>query len=373
MATPTEFLIIGGGPAGSSTAIQLARRRREVVVVEETHYDRPRFGETLPSAANPVLDRLGLTVEALAMCGVRCPGSASAWGSGELRWNDAVFDPDGEGIHLDRLAFDRLLAGLAATAGADVRTGQTLRSCRRVGRIWAVTMSGPQGERELLASNLIDATGRASWPGRPSQRRAFDRQVALVQLYNLGDEARLDRRTWIEASPDGWWYSATLPGGRLAAAYFTDADLVRAPRRRRITRFADLLKRTRWTSERLHGALAASEPHVVSASTTIAVPMAGDGWITVGDAASTIDPLSSQGILYAITTGLAAAEALISADRNAALKRYVRAIVARFGADIKTRARFCRRERRWPDSVFWRRRNVTAAHALHAVYDARGA
>ena len=87
----------------------------------------------------------------------------------------------------------------------------------------------------------------------------------------------------------------------------------------------------------------------------------------MGDAASTIDPLSSQGILYAMTTGINAAEALLDADRVGALARFARAITARFRNDLATRAYFCRRERRWPDSPFWRRRTGPAAVPRPAI------
>jgi flavin-dependent dehydrogenase len=90
----------------------------------------------------------------------------------------------------------------------------------------------------------------------------------------------------------------------------------------------------------------------------MASPVAGDGWVAVGDAASTIDPLSSQGILYAMTSGLAAANALLDANPAEALKRYASALADRFHKDLTTRAHFCRRERRWSDRPFWQRRSL---------------
>jgi flavin-dependent dehydrogenase len=358
---PREFLIVGGGPAGTSAAITLGEAGRDVILVERTAYTEPRVGESLPPAANPVLDRLGLDPDALGACGTRCPGSASAWGEEQPHWNDSMFDPDGDGLHLDRAAFDRLLAARALTAGAEVNTGHSVMSCRRVGRAWLVTISGPDGIREVVASTLIDASGRMSWPGRPTRREAFDRQVAVVGLHELGKDARLDRRTWVESARDGWWYSAALPGGLLVAAYFTDSDLLDAPKGRRAGRFSELLSQTRWTRERLGGARPLGHLRVVAATSTIATPIAGDCWVAVGDAASTIDPLSSQGILHAITSGRNAADALSDPDRVGALARYAQVITARFRADLATRAYFCRREHRWPDSPFWQRRTDPAA------------
>jgi flavin-dependent dehydrogenase len=117
-----------------------------------------------------------------------------------------------------------------------------------------------------------------------------------------------------------------------------------------------LIRRTRWIDQRVHGAQLIYQPRVVAATSTISSPIAGDGWAAVGDAASTIDPLSSRGILNAITSGLGAAEALLVPDQRTALAQYAQAITTQFGNDLTTRAALCRRERRWVDSPFWRRR-----------------
>jgi flavin-dependent dehydrogenase len=172
----------------------------------------------------------------------------------------------------------------------------------------------------------------------------------------LTEAASLDRWTWVESAPDGWWYSAVLPRGRLMAAYFTDADLLDAPASRREERFTELLSRTRWTRERVCAARAPVPFQVVSASSTIATPLYGDGWLAVGDAASTIDPLSSQGILYALTSGLNAAAALLAPDRAAALARFAQEITAQLHDDLNIRVRFYQRERRWLDRPYWHRR-----------------
>ena len=352
----SEFLIVGGGPAGASAAIALATFGRKVVVVERSDYSGCRFGETLPPAANPVLDRLGLDRAALDNCGIRCPGTVSAWGGDSPYRNDALFDPAGDGLHLDRAAFDRLLAGRAAVCGVKLWTGCLVRSCRRIGNAWHVFVSRPDGHHKVVAANLIDASGRTPWPGRLSHRSTFDRQVAVVACFELDEATNIDRWTWVESAPCGWWYSAFLPGGRYVAAYFTDADLLAAPAGSRERRFNELLGQTHWTRRQACGARSLESLRVVPASSTLATPIVGDGWVAVGDAASTIDPLSSHGILYAITSGLNAAAALLAPDREAALARYAQEITAQFHDDLATRAQFYQRERRWLDSPYWHRR-----------------
>ena len=351
-----EFLIIGGGPAGSAAAIALAAAGREVVVVERTDYTGPRVGETLPPAANPILARLGLTSDPASSSHLRCPGTVCCWGHEDPYLNDFLFDPDGDGLHLDRAAFDAAMARKAANAGATVLVGCEVRSCCLAAVGWTVAISGPCGDRRFLVSTLIDAAGRRPWRGRPSRRRGFDRQVALVGTFEVQSSTAADRRTWIEAVHSGWWYSASLPDNRLAVAYFTDADLLDAPKGNRSARWGALLCETRLTRDRLRLGRPMGDLRVVAASSTIADPIVGNRYVAIGDAACTIDPLSSQGILDALFSGIDAAEALVAPNRSQAIRTYARGIVARFHNDLHTRQQFCQSERRWPDSPFWKRR-----------------
>ena len=354
---PVEFLIVGGGPAGATAAMVLAAAGREVVVVERTEYGSPRVGETLPPAASPFLARLGLTSDLASVGHVRCPGTICCWSHEQPYLNDFLFDPDGEGWHVDRAAFDAMLASKARDAGAEILIGHAVRSCRLEGGIWNVAIAGPNGNRCVQASHVVDAAGRRPWRGRPSRRRVFDRQIAVVALFGVAqDDRAADRRTCLEAVRSGWWYSASVPDHRRVAAYFTDADLLHAPAGRRSDVWATLLDETHLTRERVGPGRPPCELRVVAASSTIADPIVGERYIAVGDAASTIDPLSSQGILYALLSGVDAAEALLSPDRSHAALGYARGIAARFHVDLHTRQRFCQAERRWPDSPFWMRR-----------------
>jgi flavin-dependent dehydrogenase len=352
-----EFLVVGGGPAGSAAAMALAAAGREVVVVERTNYCGPRVGETLPPAANPILARLGLKdFLATASC-LHCPGTICSWGRPDPYVNDFLFDPDGAGLHLDRGAFDAALAAKAVEAGAEVLVGCEVRSCIQGECGWKVETAGPREDRQFLVSTLIDAAGRRPWLGRPSRRLAFDLQVALVGMFEInGCGHAVDRRTWIEAACSGWWYSASIPDKRLVVAYFTDADLLHAPIGNRSALWESLLRQTYMTGHRLRGTHPLCDLRVVGASSTIADPIVRAGYVAVGDAACTIDPLSSQGILDALISGLDAAKALVDPNRTQAVRLYAKRIAAGFRDDLRTRQQFCRSEGRWPDSPFWRRR-----------------
>ena len=70
------------------------------------------------------------------------------------------------------------------------------------------------------------------------------------------------------------------------------------------------------------------------------------------------DPLSSQGIYKALKSGIQAAQAVrdhLSGDSGAFLK-YASELEEHFDRHLGARAYYYARERRWPDSLFWKRR-----------------
>ncbi len=135
LAYPSAYdvAVLGGGPAGAATALELARRGRSVVLLEATRFDGPRVGETLPPEANPLLRRLGVWDAFLASGPLESPGIVSVWGSPRPSETDFIANRHGPGWHVDRNAFDALLCAAAADAGADVRTGTRALRCTRVG------------------------------------------------------------------------------------------------------------------------------------------------------------------------------------------------------------------------------------------------
>ena len=83
-----DVIVLGGGPAGTATAIALAGFGWSVIVLERSHYESTRIGETLPPEVKRPLTALGMWERFLADGPVGSPGIASAWGQAELYDND---------------------------------------------------------------------------------------------------------------------------------------------------------------------------------------------------------------------------------------------------------------------------------------------
>ncbi|MYW03003.1 oxidoreductase, partial [Streptomyces sp. SID3343] len=175
-----------------------------------------------------------------------------------------------------------------------------------------------------------------------------------------GGEPDTDASTLVEAGADGWWYTALLPAGRRLIAHFTDADLP-AARPTDPARFRDLVAATTHVAAR-----AARHPFPsdlvlrrAPAHGAHLDPACGDGWIAVGDAAAAFDPLSSQGILTALYTGLTAGHTVDECLRGTpAGNAYRDRIAAVVTAYRRNRRHAYATERRWPNHPFWQRRQL---------------
>jgi flavin-dependent dehydrogenase len=265
------------------------------------------------------------------------PGIVSVWGRETPYNNDFVFNPFGPGWHLDRARFDRILAEAARAAGATMVTGRVSAVSYEQG--WMVEAMTAAGAIVVRAKFLVDATGRRGWPGRQAYpRRAYDRLVAFAGILDDSRSATdSDQRTLIEAVSDGWWYCAPVPGNRMVAVFFTDSNLAIAGRCGPAPQLDTLLALAPpHITERVRGYRLACAA-TFSANGTLAERVCGANWIAIGDAACTFDPLSSQGVMHALQSALAAAGAILQsgAERERALNNYRHSIERSFEKYLK--------------------------------------
>jgi flavin-dependent dehydrogenase len=364
-----RVFIVGGGPAGAAAALSLARTGLTPVVLEAQPEPELKVGECLPPSVNPLLERLGL-VDTVSRVGLPSHGNRYVWGSAEPSERDFIFGAAGVGWQLDRRKFEEELAAAAIQAGTDWRYGRRLVGCsleEHGGQRLAV--KSEKGLEIYRADFVIDASGRAARLARllGRQRIRYDRLVgvsAYLQRESGGDRRAEDSRTLVEAAEEGWWYSAPLPGGRLIAAYMTDADLVGLPPSRRQDVWSALLDAAPHTRERIRqGSYRASTaPRILGAQTSRLSAVVGVAWLAAGDAAVTYDPLTSHGITAALGSGLCAGAA--AADylngRHRALSEYASLVDRAFAQYLILHHDRYLGERRWPDSIFWRRRHMHA-------------
>jgi flavin-dependent dehydrogenase len=365
-----DVVVVGAGPAGSVAALNLAPTR-SVLLIEQRPAGLVRVGESLPPAAGRLLADMGLLDAFLAEGHEPAYGNRAVWGSHIASETDFLRDPNGHGWHLDRARFDAWLRRKAVERGAMLIMPGRAAAIGEDGRCWRLHVSSERGTVNIAAHMIVDAGGRTAPFARrfgARRQRLGDRLVCAWMLGAAGTGAARSTGagagfSTVEAVEDGWWYTAPVPGGRRVVALFTDADLPAARLAR--DRAALLAGAGRATAIRdvLAGGFTPQSGGVAAAHNTALDKCAGPNWIAAGDVTISFDPIASQGLLHALFTGLAAAEAADRAlagnpDGAAGYRRVIdrvkRVYLQRWAACYGM-------ETRWEQAPFWRRRSEIAA------------
>ncbi|WNG37144.1 FAD-dependent oxidoreductase [Archangium violaceum] len=297
----TEVCVIGGGPAGSAFARELARRGHRVLLVERHAFPRLHVGESLTPGVWPLLEALELREAVIASGFLPATEARVRWTDDETRVARArASEP---GLAVDRGRFDALLLGAAKAVGVTVLQPATASEPRRLARGWEVSVSS--GDRALLvrARFLADASGRAFVLGGQKEPTSA-RTLALYGYWHCAPVNHAETR--VEAARAAWFWGSHLPGGLFNAMAFVDPELLRQ-RGVRKPGLEGFYLELMAGSELLHGLKDARRmgPVIACDATSYADPEPiDDTCIKLGEAGFGIDPLSSSGVQKALQTAL---------------------------------------------------------------------
>jgi 2-polyprenyl-6-methoxyphenol hydroxylase-like FAD-dependent oxidoreductase len=360
--TDFDVLIAGAGPAGCATAISLGRFAPKLRVgLIGAAPSGARIGETVPPQIKPLLDHLGLWPAFAAEEHAPSYRTLSAWGGPALLSNEFLFHTQQVGWRLDRARFDAMM--LRGATRAEHIAGKVTK-IEPQNDAWRVRLDDGAIH---TARAVVDATGRAAALARLNGLRAkrFDR---LVACFVFCDNQSGDGDLTIEAVRDGWWYAAALPDQRRVVAFMSDADIVRRLRMGERERFMRALGEAGHIRAAAGCADPIGSPQFAGAGSQLVTCDAAQTFVCTGDAASCFDPVSGQGIVKALRSGVFASYALadwVERGDGAGLRRYAAFVASEFAAYRDTLRDYYTQEGRWPDSLFWKRRRAEAATRRH--------
>ncbi len=351
-----DIVVIGAGPAGSLTAMILARQGCRVAVFDRKRLGSFSVGETLPPQAARLLADLGLLKRFVSQGHRRSPGIVSAWGSADPLATDYLFSANGDGWHIDRSAFNQLLREAAIGAGAKFFEETLIEACVPSGRGWTLHAVGSECDCQIL----VDAAGRHPSSKLPHPSRlVYDRLISVVGLTTANGDGRHvpSDYTLVESVKDGWFYSALLPSGNYIVTFTTDADIYAASRAACSAYLNEELRGAPLTRARIQEFPKGTK--AFSAVTMRRKRVAETNWIAVGDAARSYDPLSGLGVWSAMNGALKAAVVIQGMRREnpQSVEGYNTRHQKAFTSYWERHAAYYALENRWPESPFWARRH----------------
>jgi len=318
-----DAVVVGAGPAGSATALQLARAGARVLLLDRARFPREKpCSEYLSPESTRVLERLGRDVlgAVAAASPARLTGMKVVAPSGAA----VVGRFETFSFALPRTRFDTILRNAAEGAGAEVREGVKVEELVYDGGAVAGVTAQETGNRKrdtYRARVVVGADGLRSVVARRlgkvhtagPRRIAFTAHVADVRdVHELG-EMHVGRPGYVGLGPIG-------------NGVTTVALVVPVAEAKRGARFFAELNRFpgvagRFDARRIVRHVLATGPFARWSRRPVT-----NGALLVGDAADFFDPFTGQGIYSALRGAeLAAAAILATLATGASLQPYARA------------------------------------------------
>lgn len=294
-----DVAVIGGGPAGAVLAARLAQLGLGVCLIERVRFPRPHLGESLTPGVLPMLHSMGASSAVAAAGFSRVLEVSTNWEGTEI----VRRDPLGQGLLVDRGAFDAALLAHAAACGVRILQPAQVRERARTPDGFRLAVDAAGQRLEVGAHFLADAAGRsAALPGprRPTGPRT-------IALFGYWAGRGLPGRPRIEAGERQWTWGVPIPDGTYNTLVFVDHRRLRAePAAPLEDRLRALLERSALSGQ-LQGARLVGRACAADATPYLCEDVVSARHIRVGDAALALDPLSSSGVQKAIQTALAGA------------------------------------------------------------------
>lgn len=357
-----DVLIAGAGPAGCATALSLANfaPNLRVGLVDGSAAGHARIGEAVPPPIRPVLVHLGVW-DAFIAAG-HCPSyrTVAAWGDSRLTSNEFVFHAQQAGWRLDRAVFDAMLVQ-AATSRRAVHLRSKVVALAHHESGWRVSLSDGMAH---TARFVVDATGRAAAVARRCSLRALNFDTLVGCCLHAASSSDGTEGLMIETFAEGWWYTAAVPRGGRVIVCMTDADRVRPLGLSCGEGLERLLAETKHVQQVVDISRPIDRPKIYPAGSRRLQGKTTLPLLCVGDAAMCYDPVSGQGIIKSLRSGIFAAYAIGDFLGNGdvrGLSRYRLMLDREFGAYQEALRGYYTQERRWPNRPFWHRRTATAA------------
>jgi flavin-dependent dehydrogenase len=335
-----DVLVIGGGPGGSTAASVLADKGYRVVLLEKARHPRFHIGESLLPANLPLMERLGVGAQVRAI-------GLEKWGAEfvshcdgrrqEFRFARGWDKSLPMAYQVRRSEFDEILIRRAAELGVQVIEGCRVREVdfletRNAVRVRAEHDDGRSGF--WTADTIVDASGRDTFLGErlKAKRRNKKHNSAALYAHFAGARRECGKREgnvtvyWFD---HGWFWFIPLADGATSIGAVVWPYYMKTRKTSVREFFLATIALCPPLAERLNAAVLMSDVEATGNYSYTCDHSHGTNYLLVGDAYSFVDPVFSSGVMLAMNSGAAAADAIHTcrtrpARSRAALKEFDR-------------------------------------------------
>ncbi len=309
-----DVIVAGGGPAGASAAIHLARDGVRVLLVEQKKFPRPKLcGEFISPECWDHFEKLGVA-GAMSSAGpslleetvfYSCKGHhvavPSKWFGGRSAFG------------LSRAVMDDVLLRGAQNDGVTVLEGTSIAEpIVEAGRVAGVCVKTNNSHAEYRAPITVDATGRARILSRKIDQRNTKRPSLVAFKAHLRNTRVTPGACEIYFYPGGYGGLSTVESGTSNLCFIIAAEHVKRCDSDPNRVLREFVMKNRRAAHTLESAAPCSE--WLSASWERfgrQRPSPAPGLLAIGDSAAFIDPFTGSGMLMAFESGELAAQAIV--------------------------------------------------------------
>lgn len=330
-----DVIVVGGGPAGSSTAALLAEHGHDVLLLERAALPRFHVGESLIPETYWPLKRLGL-LDRLKASAFPQKYSVQFVSDGVKESAPFYFDMHNEHEssmtwQVERGLFDQMLIERAIELGATVHTSAHVNFCifdkgTATGVNCRLTSEdGKKTSRDIQARVVIDASGQSSLISSRRGEREADPRLKKATIWTYWENAHRDPgkdegATLIMQTPEkkSWFWYIPLQDNVVSVGCTGSLSYMFGPGHQGAEAiYQRELERCPAMQKRLSNATRCTDYFTTKDFSYYAKEGAGSGWVLVGDAFGFIDPVYSSGVFLALKGGEYCADAVHDAlQRN---------------------------------------------------------
>lgn len=331
-----DIVVIGGGPAGATTAALLADAGRRVLVVERAKFPRFHIGESLMPETYWVFDRLGMLPKLRDSDFVKKYSVQFVTASGKESQPFFFDERDprecSQTWQVPRDRFDQMMLDNARERGATVWEEANVNDVLLeptpdddLPRATGVIVTRQRGRPERIAAKVVvDATGTHALLSKKLGIRKTDPQLRKASLFAHYKGCRRDPgknggATLVLSTKanDGWFWFIPLPNDVTSIGVVGELDRLVGTSRTPEQILDEEIANCPGLADRMPGSQRVGPVHVLSDFSYRATRCAGEGWVLVGDAFGFLDPMYSSGVFLALKSGEMAADAINEAfDRG---------------------------------------------------------